>query len=120
MSTPDAINGQSITTTKARPRLGHSASAKWARKQVEQGNCRQCGKDRRTPEEVEANVPQGQGKLKQHCRPCQNKVNAYMQKFRTAKKQGLNAEDVVAAIEQGVETTVEVKETTNVETRTTD
>lgn len=85
-NTPDSINGQSITTTKARPRLGQSAPAKWARLQQQKGNCRSCGNDRRTPEEIAAGVQPGESKMKQLCRPCRTKVNAYMQRYRNAKK----------------------------------
>lgn len=83
---PTSINGQTITTSKARPRLGQSAPARWARKQQAAGNCRACGGDRRTPEEISAGVALGQSKLKQLCRGCQNKANAYMSRYRTSKK----------------------------------
>ena len=126
-NTPDSINGQSITTTKARPRLGQSAPAKWARLQQQKGNCRSCGKDRRTPEEIAAGVQPGESKMKQLCRPCRTKVNAYMNKYRAAKKAAVQSttpatpEVVDTAIVTTVETaeTVETKENGNdVDTRT--
>lgn len=84
MANVNEINGRSITTKKARPRLGHSAQAKWQRKKQAEGKCRACGLLRATPEEIAAGVTEP--KLKQHCRACQDKVNAYMNKYRAAKK----------------------------------
>lgn len=72
-----------ITTVKSRPRLGMSAQAKYARLQQAKGNCRICGKDRRTPEEIAAGLP---AKLKQNCRLCQDKATAYMRRYRASRK----------------------------------
>lgn len=69
-----AINGQSIRTKRARPKLGFSPQAKYARKMQKAGRCRACGKPR-PPE------------LKQLCRPCQSKNNNYMKQYRAKLKQ---------------------------------
>jgi hypothetical protein len=73
MSKVKAINGQTITTKRARPRLGQSAQAKWQRKMLKAGRCRACGEPRPL-------------RLKQLCEPCQQKSNDYMKKYRAQKK----------------------------------
>jgi hypothetical protein len=73
MAKPKSINGQSITTKKARPRLGKSAQAKWQRKMQKAGRCRACGAPRPL-------------RLKQLCEACQAKVNTYMKLYRAKRK----------------------------------
>lgn len=83
-------DGTRITTKRSRPKLGQSAQARWMRRQQEKGNCRSCGAPR-PPE------------LKQLCRPCQDKVNTYMKRYRSSKKAALptETEKETANVDQG-------------------
>jgi hypothetical protein len=71
-------------SAKKAPKLGQSPQARWMRKQQEQGKCRACGKER-PPE------------LRQLCRPCQHKFNAYMKTRRRAIREALKAKQATVS-----------------------
>jgi hypothetical protein len=67
-------NPSKITTSRARPKLGRSAQARWQKKMQRLGRCRSCGV-KRPPE------------LAQLCRACAKKASDYMAKYRANKKE---------------------------------